>query len=102
MNERLRTTITVRLRSANLEAFRKAVIRFLPTEHKWRRLHLDYVSVIGDGSRPVSKVRVIVDTLGDPDETDDACEAAVDATVRALLHIGETDTATQTQVEVVD
>jgi hypothetical protein len=78
--------------------FRAAVLRIGPHEHRW--IKFSHASVIGDGARPISTVRVLVDALGREEQTDDADEAATDVALRALIFLKLEDLRTSTSVEV--
>lgn len=90
----LRSTVEAVVPYRRLEAFRRAVSRMVPYEYPWRGLEITYVSVVSDGARPKSKVRVLLDSLGEPGDIDQAREAADEVVVRAMnyLKVDSTDT----------
>ena len=99
MGNRLRTTITVRV--ANVDAFDKAVNRFLPGEHKALGIDLGFISVITDNSRRPFSVRVVVDSLAPATDLQDACQASANAAGHALAYLNEADLSYEENTVVV-
>ncbi|HEY4269969.1 MAG TPA: hypothetical protein VGM94_17435 [Galbitalea sp.] len=102
MKVRYRTTVVVNVPFVDLARFKTGVQRYAPNEHKSHHVEFSYASAVSDSARPISKVRVLVDSLGGDSEEDDAKEAGLDTAIRALVHVGATDLSDETTVEVIE
>jgi hypothetical protein len=102
MEVRFRTTVTVRVPYADFRRFGAAVQRFAPIEHAWGQARFSYASPISNHARPISTVRVLVDSLGERGEDEGAKDAASETAIRALIFVRATDLNAEVTLEVIE
>lgn len=100
MSTRFRATIVSNVARGKVDRFRLAVQRYAKVEHLW--IAFSHASVVASGSDAPGQVRILIDSIGEDHQGQDASDAAGETVSRALRHIGSVLVFDRAAVSVIE